>query len=416
MGTRPAASPSSTGRRISLRPALVWAHRILGLATAAFLVVAGLTGSVLAFHEELDQLLNPAAYRATVPGATLSPDQMAARLEAADPRRAVWYIRFPEAPGDTALAIATGRPDPVTGVQPDLATDWFYLEPATGEIRAERKWGECCFSRLNLIPFLYEFHHNLSLPGVYGVLLMGVVALAWLIDGFVGFALTLPRGRPFFTKWRPAFGIKGGSTFRLNLDWHRAAGLWLFLLLIVVAISSVTMNLRQEVVEPVVKLVSTLTPGPFSGAMLDKPRARTLSYDLIQARAVEAARARGWEELPGEIFYALHYNVFGVAFGDHHAPMGARWLYFDGETGAPKGEAIPGTGTAGDIFLQAQFPIHSGRILGLPGRILIAVLGVVVAGLSVTGVAIWWMKRAGRRSRALKAAKAPRMGVARPAE
>ncbi len=36
---------------------------------------------------------------------------------------------------------------------------------------------------------------------------------------------------------------------------------------------------------------------------------------------------------------------------------------------------------------------HSGRILGLPGRILISLMGLVVAILSVTGVVIWARKR-----------------------
>jgi len=40
--------------------------------------------------------------------------------------------------------------------------------------------------------------------------------------------------------------------------------------------------------------------------------------------------------------------------------------------------------------------MHSGRILGLPGRILISAMGLVVAALSVTGVVIWWRKRRAR--------------------
>ena len=37
----------------------VWLHRYAGLAMALFLVIVGLTGSVLAFREELDVWLNP---------------------------------------------------------------------------------------------------------------------------------------------------------------------------------------------------------------------------------------------------------------------------------------------------------------------------------------------------------------------
>jgi hypothetical protein len=65
----------------------------------------------------------------------------------------------------------------------------------------------------------------------------------------------------------------------------------------------------------------------------------------------------------------------------------------------PIGAQIPGRGSAGDIFMQAQLPLHSGRIIGLTGRILVSALGVVVAMLSATGLLIWMKKaRARRRS------------------
>ncbi|QRG06494.1 PepSY domain-containing protein [Xanthobacter dioxanivorans] len=399
------AAPRSSGR-FQLRPLLVVVHRVLGLTTALFLAVAGLTGSLLAFHTEIDRWLNPDAYTAVAMGAPLSPEALAARIEAGDPKRVVWFMSLEREPGRSAQALISGRTDPATGRPFDLQADRLHVDPVSGTILAERLWGECCFSRLNLVPFLYEFHHNLSLPGTYGILLMGGVGVLWLLDGFVGLALTFPRGRPFFAKWRPAFAIKGGSTFRLSLDLHRAAGLWLFAMLIAVALSSVAMNLRAEVVEPVVGLLSKLTPTPLSGAALEKPRERTLSYDVALEAGVGQARARGWDTPARQIFYSPHYGIFGVAFGEPDEPMDTRWLYFDGETAAYKGASLPGVGTAGDIFLQVQFPIHSGRILGLPGRILICVTGLAVAMLSVTGVVVWWKKRAGRKGRAAKSARA----------
>jgi uncharacterized iron-regulated membrane protein len=58
--------------------------------------------------------------------------------------------------------------------------------------------------------------------------------------------------------------------------------------------------------------------------------------------------------------------------------------------------------------------VHSGRILGLPGRILISFMGLVVAMLSVTGVVIWWRKRAARLSVRRKAVALPTRPVSRP--
>lgn len=75
-------------------------------------------------------------------------------------------------------------------------------------------------------------------------------------------------------------------------------------------------------------------------------------------------------------------------------------LYIDGNAGRIVSDRIPWEGSGASIFRQAQFPLHSGRILGLAGRILISFMGIVVAILSVTSVLIWWRKRSARRRRA----------------
>ncbi|MBA4788959.1 MAG: PepSY domain-containing protein [Rhizobiales bacterium] len=396
----PNAPSRAPGRTWKVRPALVMMHRCIGLTTALFLILAGLTGSVIAFNRELDALLNPAFYAATADGPMLSPETLAAKVEARDPRLSVWSVSLERTLGGPVELRAMAR-------EGAPSADWFSLDPVSGDILGARVWGACCFSRAHIVPFLYDFHHSLSLPGALGVLVMGVVALIWLLDGFIGAALTFPLGRPFFRKWRTAFAIKGGSTFRLNLDWHRAAGLWLFALLIVLAVSSIAMNLRTQVFEPVVRLFSPLTPTPFAGPLPPQPLQRSLSYDMVLARAQMEAHARGWDLPPTYIFYSPAFALFGVRFGSGEDMMTSPWLYLDGRTAAPIGELIPGAGTAGDTFLQLQFPIHSGRLAGLPGRILIAVMGLVVAGLSATGVAIWWIKRAARRKRPVGQVRTP---------
>lgn len=58
--------------------------------------------------------------------------------------------------------------------------------------------------------------------------------------------------------------------------------------------------------------------------------------------------------------------------------------------------------------MQWMFPLHSGRILGLPMRILVSLSGIVVAILSATGVVVWWKKRSGRRALADRFRRAQR--------
>jgi uncharacterized iron-regulated membrane protein len=159
--------------------------------------------------------------------------------------------------------------------------------------------------------------------------------------------------------------------------------------------------LYSEVFYPVMSKVSQVTPSPFD---LRAPRDRHdpvepgLGFVSVLEKAKEEANRRGWDEPAGSVFYTPQFGVYGVQFfhpGDDHgaAGVGPARLYYDALDGRYLGERQPWKGTAADIFVQAQFPVHSGRILGLPGRILISLMGIVVAALSVTGVVIWWKKR-----------------------
>jgi len=42
-----------------MRPVFVWLHRYVGLAVAAFLLIEGLTGALLAFNADLSRALDP---------------------------------------------------------------------------------------------------------------------------------------------------------------------------------------------------------------------------------------------------------------------------------------------------------------------------------------------------------------------
>jgi uncharacterized iron-regulated membrane protein len=132
-----------------------------------------------------------------------------------------------------------------------------------------------------------------------------------------------------------------------------------------------------------------------------------MSRQAILELAASEAKALGWSTPPGGIFYSPEFGIYGVTFfepGHEHGDggLGNPSLFFEGKDGAAAGANIPGSGSAGDIFMQAQFPLHSGRILGLPGRIMISMMGLLVAMLSVTGVIVWQKKRVARKKMSAK--------------
>ncbi|MET0229884.1 MAG: PepSY-associated TM helix domain-containing protein [Rhodanobacteraceae bacterium] len=373
-------------------------HRWFGLFTATFLFIAGATGAVISWDHELDAWLNPAFYVAST-GAPRSSLEIADRVERDDPKVQVSYLPLSTVPGEALQVWVEARVDAATRAPHDVGYNEISIDPASGRELARRMWGDASLSRENLLPFLYKLHYSLQIPLTsagtdIGSWFMGIVAIVWVFDAFVALWLSFPNWR----SWRKSFAFRARN---LNFDLHRSGGVWLWLLVLTLAITAVSMNLRTQVVTPIVSTFSTLTPNPFDVRTPLEPSAQT-DPSISRAQALDLANAeakrRGWTAPAGAVLYSPEYGVYGVGYfeaGDDHGDgsLGHPWLYFDARDGAPAGADIPGTGSAGDIFLQAQFPIHSGRILGLAGRILISLLGVAIAALSVTGVVIWLRKR-----------------------
>lgn len=383
---------------------------------AVFLFVAGLTGAVISWDHELDEWLNPQLFDAPAPtpGAqALPPLELVARLEQADPRLRVAFAPLAVEQGHAFGVSVVPRIDAATGKPYPLDFNQVTLNPYTGEVQGQRQWGAISLSREHLMPFLYKLHYSLHLPTIstaagmveLGVWFMGLVSMVWTLDCLVALYISLPTRQAWARSWRKSFQLRWqGGSHKLSFDLHRAGGMWIWGLLLVLAFTSITMNLRREVVRPLVERLSPLTPdifalrSPVPPAQFLEPAIRR---DQALAVAGDIARERGWADPAGAIFYSAPYRLYGVNFfeGDEHEGwgLGHPWIYLDAQDGRYLGDRVPGSGTAGDLFLQAQLPLHTGRIASMPGRVLVSLLGLMVAMLSVTGLLLWARKRRAQR-------------------
>ncbi|OYO28137.1 PepSY domain-containing protein [Janthinobacterium sp. PC23-8] len=391
-----------------MRTPLVLLHRWFGLALALFLFISGLTGAVISWDHELDAWLNPQLFQAASGkhrAGTKNGLQLARQVEANDARLRVNYTLTALEPGHAALMSVEGRLDPASGKPYALGFNQLAVDPVTGKLQGTRQWGEVSLARENLLPFLYKLHYTMHIPDARGIELgvwfMGMIGIVWFVDCFIALYLSFPNLR----SWRKSLAFRWREKgHRLNFDLHRSGGVWVWLLLLILAVTSISMNLPTQVMRPLVAKFSTLSPNAFDSRTPqppEKPVEPLLTREQVVALAKTEATRRGWTLPAGGVFYSSGYGLYGVGFfeadNDHgDGGLGNAWLYFDGRDGSPAGGVIPGTGSAGDIFLQSQFPLHSGRIIGLPGRILISAMGLMVAMLSATGLIIWLRKRRAR--------------------
>ncbi len=403
-------------------------HRWLGLAVALFLIVAGLTGAVTSWDHELDEWLNADLLRTDSRGPAQDPLALAAAVEAADPRAEVSYIPLGVEEGHTLGFMVAPRTDPATGAPFVLDYNLVHVDPVTGRIVGRRDSASVSLSRRSLMPFLRDVHTSLHAPAFWGedrwgYWLMGGVALVWLVDSFVALYLTMPRRlkpptanaparhRPpegWLRRWATAFRIRwAAGGYKLNFDLHRAGGLWVWAILVLLAFTSFSLNLRREVFFPLLSVVSKTTPGPYETrpmAPVGTRLERAIDFTAAVRIATAAAPAHGISSPPGGVYYADRFGFYNVSFfpaggDDANGGMGLANLYIDARDGSVLGETVPWKGTVADVFSQLQFPLHSGRILGLPGRIMMSLMGLVVAMLSVTGIVIWARKRRARLQR-----------------
>lgn len=418
-------------------------HRYVGLSLAFFLFVTGLTGAVISWDHELDEWLNPhllevserqisGGLASREGGLPKSPLDFVADIEARYPEVKILFVPLAIEPGHTINYWAEPRFNPATGELHRVDFNQIFVDPGTGKELGKREWGAVWpLSKENFVSFLYKLHFSLHIPAMggtdhWGIWLLGVVALVWTLDCFVAFYLTLPARRRareesaslssaaagsresekgFWARWKPSWLLRTRSgAYKLNFDLHRAGGLWTWFFAFVIAFTGFSMNLYAEVFEPLMTSVSNITPSIWTSREELPPGEWTtpqLSFSDILQRAPEEAKKQGIEAPPGHLFYSPALNIYEVEFyhpGDAHGSggVGHPEIYFDGTDGRVLGNRRPWAGSAADIFVQAQFPVHSGRILGIPGRILISLMGLVVVMLTVTGVYIWYKKRLAR--------------------
>lgn len=189
---------------MKLRKLVLTLHGYVGVTIGLLLVIIGLTGSSIVFHEEIDRAINPQLMQVVPQNESVSIDAVLASVLKANPSSTPQFIQLPQQLDATYKVTLKSSGD---------RSIEFYANPYTGAILGSRQWEH------SLMGFLYTLHFKL-LAGDIGSIIVGICGVFLILLGITGLIL--------WTGWRrliAGFKIRLSSPRPLvNYDLHKVAG------------------------------------------------------------------------------------------------------------------------------------------------------------------------------------------------
>jgi uncharacterized iron-regulated membrane protein len=331
-------------------------HLWLGLVLGLFLTIFGITGSILVFHAEIDEQLNPALLRVEPPvgNPKYKPltDTFQAGILSMPKQDSFTFANYPRN-YEAAFKLSFSEL---------LATDQtqnrqVYVNPHTAKVIGKRLMSasDGLFPK-TFVDFIFELHYALLLDKNPGYIIVSIMSALMIISLLTGLIVWWP----LTGKWLQALLIKRkASTERLVFDLHKTVGFYSTLVLLPVLFSGIYMNVPEHVV-PVLVLFSPVTYRYwFHSAPIPNVKPITM------AQAVAIADLHYPTGRPDWIYGATSpdstYTVCKHGVEKSGSILHRRCLVMDRYSGKILDIDDPTIGTAGEVFTQWQWPLHSGQ-------------------------------------------------------
>ncbi|MCW0197753.1 PepSY domain-containing protein [Sphingopyxis sp.] len=345
-------------------------HRWASIAMLGFWLVQALTGLLLVFQWEIDDA-TVAAPR--VPTDIAAIDSRLTGLVAADPDLAVRSLNTSGSGLDRYDINLDDGGERVT-----LRID------GSGRVLRHHGPGDGIRNG-GLFTAAYDLHESL-LAGDAGMWIVGISGLLLLSNILLGLCLAWP-GRTW-ARWRmalrPPARLRGPAR---PYGWHRAAGL----AMAIPALLTIGCGTA---------LIFLAGIEAMAGIERYEPSAPALGKGQAPI-AMPAAVARARRLYPQAVLTRIDYPAagmpyYGVQFrqrGEAALIFGSTIVYVAAADGRVIGRVDPFAMPLRERALDLLYPIHTGEIGGLPGRIAIFLIGLWLAAMILLGVWLWQSRR-----------------------
>lgn len=356
-----------------MKPTFLKLHRWIGLATGLLLAVQAMTGVGLVFRDELERVLHPSLI-VQERSAALPVQQLLDAVRSVHPEAKFSRAEFPKDADQAAIIKWSAKGD-----------RWLTaVDPYTGAIVRD--------GTQNDWPMEWSFTlHDALLAGPIGETLIGIEGAVLIFLSVSGLIYWWP-GRK---RLRQGFRVKLDGN--ADLRWrtlHRAVGAGVSVLLLVSAITGVLMVWKdpfRDVLSAVVKVERKPSP-----SVSEIAGAATVPVD----RLIESARA-AYDNAPlRQVRFSSGERVVAVYLdsGSRSArPDGTTQVYYNAYTGGELARYVAGDLPASSEFIDWLYPVHIGLWGGLPGKLLLVMTGIVLFGMTLSGLWLWYSRTAKRR-------------------
>lgn len=372
-----ALDPAERRERIAVaaaparKKARIWwiVHQWAGLKFSVLLSFVLFTGTLAVLSAEMDWLMRPAMRvdPATVSGPVNWPAIAAGAAEA----RPEYRILSVEAPLAGAFAAT------VTAETPDGGYAFLYAHPSTGAVQGEGHW-------VGAKRVLRNMHRHLNMPVWLGVPIVSSLAVLLLVSLVTSFVVYKKWWRGFWKPIRTRDARTGWG------DFHRLAGVWSLWFVILMIVTGLWYLVEQTVARaptpPAPEVAAAYIPAE---ALADR-----LAAGLKAARAADPALRIRRIQFPSEDRGAFKFEGQKAALLVRHR---ANAVWTDAATGAPLLVADARDLDFHQRISEAADPLHFGTFGGYWTKVPWFLFGLLLTGLSVSGVALYGMRIAGTK-------------------
>ncbi|MGD9930813.1 MAG: PepSY-associated TM helix domain-containing protein [Mangrovibacterium sp.] len=370
-----------------------WLHLWLGLTSGLIVFIVSITGCLYVFQSEIKDALEPWRFVEAQGKPFVPPSQLVDTALVYMPGKTPTGLTYEDETGAAAVGFYYIEND-------KLDFGVVFMNPYSCEFI--RKQEAVLHGSFDFFQFIMKGHRHLWLPEAIGKRVVGIGALVYVVLLITGLIMWWPaswkkkhRERSFRVNWKAGFK-------RLVFDLHSVSGFYILIFVLIIACTGLVWSFKW-----VENSVYYLASGGESKVEHAHPHSDVSKAALAVSDSIPAID-RAWyltlaqNPNPERIYMTPHlaeedeaieilvFHKKGKFY--HHDEY-----FYDRYTLEPLAvEKYVDAGFADKLNLM-NYDIHTGAILGLPGKILAFIVSLISASLPVTGFLVWLNKRKAQR-------------------